>query len=195
MKQPVVRASPPRQLSLREWAHLPDDVRGEWVAGALVEEEMPNRAHERAVSWLIIWLGTWLLRRGGEITGSESKFAVSARQGRKPDATVYLPGSKRPKANERLITLAPDIAIEVITPTPRDTRRDRIDKAREYAKFGVRWYWLVDPAVRTIEIFERDTKGRYAQVAAGSDGKLKVPGCSGLTLELAALWRYVEAGE
>lgn len=182
-------------LSLKEWADLPDEVPGELADGVLVEEEMPNRAHERVVSWLIIHLGNWLLARAGEVTGSESKYAVGPRQGRKPDVSVFLPGRQRPKASERLITLAPDIAIEVITPTPRDTRRDRIDKAREYAKFGVRWYWLVDPAVRTVEIFERDAKGRYVQVAAASEGKIKVPGCRGLALELDALWRYVGSCE
>jgi Uma2 family endonuclease len=84
-----------------------------------------------------------------------------------------------------------DIAVEVITPTPRDTRRDRIDKAHEYARFGVRWYWLVDPAMGTLEIFELGTRGRYELAAAASAGRVRVPGCRGLVLDLDALWRKV----
>jgi Uma2 family endonuclease len=180
---------------MREWAELPDEVTGEWVEGRLEEEEMPTEAHELAVSWLVIMLGNWLLSRGGRVKASESKYAATARRGRKPDVSAYLPGSPRPGGAERLISLPPDIIIEVITPTPRDERRDRIDKAREYARFGVRWYWLVNPAIRSTEIFELDSKRRYVSAVSASGGRTKVSGCRGLTLDLDALWRYVGSTE
>lgn len=178
------------QLTLREWAELPEDVEGELIDGRLEEEEVANRAHERIVAWLIWRLMSWLGERNGDIVGSDHKYGVAPRRGRKPDITVFLPGRPRLAGSDRLTLVAPDIAIEVITPTPRDTARDRIEKAREYARFGVRWYWLVDPAMRTFEIFELVPKARYDRVAAASGGKLTVPGCRGLKLDLAALWRY-----
>lgn len=185
------RTSGPRTLTLKEWSELPEEVSGEWVDGVLEEEEMPNVFHELAVMWLGARLLMALERRGGLVLGSDHKYAVGARRGRKPDLAVFLPGRPRPRGRDRLTSIAPDIAVEVITPTPRDARRDRLTKAREYARFGVRWYWLLDPAVRSFEIFERDAKGRYAQAAVASDGKLKVPGVRGLTLDLDALWRYL----
>jgi Uma2 family endonuclease len=189
------RVTPQRHMTLREWAGLPDDVSGELVNGVLEEEEMASEAHELVVMWLGARLLAWLESRGGRVTGSESKYAVRSGKGRKPDLSVFLPGRERPKGHEKLISLAPDIAIEVITPTPRDERRDRIEKAAEYARFGVRWYWLVNPAVRTVELFELDAKGRYAMAGGAGTGRLKVPGCKGLTLDLDALWRYVDSSD
>jgi Uma2 family endonuclease len=179
------------QLTLKEWAQLADEIEGELVDGRLEQEEVSNTAHERVVAWLIWRLMTWVGGRGGEVTGSDRKYAVSARRGRKPDVSVFLPGRPRLAAADRLTAVPPDIAVEVITPTPRDTARDRIDKAREYARFGVRWYWLVDPAMRTFEVYELASKATYVRTAAGSGGRLSVPGCRGLKLDLDALWRYV----
>jgi Uma2 family endonuclease len=92
-----------------------------------------------------------------------------------------------------LITVPPDIAVEVITPTPRDARRDRVEKPNEYAEFGVRFYWLVDPELRTVEIYELGSDGRYTRAWAASDGTTtNVPGCDGLLMNLDALWARVD---
>src|SRR3954451_3568457 len=82
-------------LTLKEWADLPDDVAGELVDGRLVEEEMPTRGHERAVAWLCTRLLEYLEPRGGEVLGSEHKYGVGARRGRKPDLSVVFPGGPR----------------------------------------------------------------------------------------------------
>lgn len=183
-----VEPSPAASMTLEEWADLPEDEEGELVDGQLVEEEMGSPVHELIVMWLAQLLYGWVRPRGGIVFGSESKYAVKARRGRKPDLSLYLPGSVRP-ARLGVIRVTPDILIEVVSPSPRDIRRDRIEKLNDYAAFGVRWYWIVDPQVRTFEIFELGADRRYARALGVSEGAIEaVPGCEGLTLDVDALW-------
>lgn len=178
------------EMSLDEWAAMDEDEEGELVDGILVEEEMPSASHEVIVTWLARVFGNWLAGRGGFVLGSEAKFAVAPRRGRKPDLTVYLPGRK-PEAHG-VIRAPPDIAIEVVSPTPRDERRDRIEKVADYARFGVRWYWLVDPSFRTLEVLERGADGRYVHAAAATDAPLTPPGCDDLIADVPGLWAEID---
>jgi Uma2 family endonuclease len=86
----------------------------------------------------------------------------------------------------------PDILVEVISPDPRDRRRDRIQKLNEYAAFGVRWYWLVDTEARTLEILKLGEDGRYIHTLDAAGGTIDVPGCDSLTLDLDALWHELD---
>ena len=129
------------------------------------------------------------------MAGSDAKFAVVSGRGRKPDLTGYLPGSRRPPARG-LIRVPPDIAIEVVSPTPRDSRRDRVEKMADYAAFGVDWYWLLDPQLRSLEVLQLDPQGRYLHVLGAGTGMLEtIPGCEGLTLDLDALWAAIDSLE
>ncbi|MEM1416779.1 MAG: Uma2 family endonuclease, partial [Myxococcota bacterium] len=179
------------RMTLDEWGALDEDVPGELVDGVLVEEEMPGFGHEACVSWLLRVLGAWLAGRGF-VFGSEAKFGVGERRGRKPDVSVYLPGRPLPGVRDGVTRRPPSIAVEVLSPRPRDQRRDRVDKLAEYARFGVDGYWILDPELRTLEVLERNGEGRYVHVLGASAGAHEVPGCAGLVLDLDALWAELD---
>lgn len=184
--------SPRLAMSIEEWAAMPEDEPGELVDGYLQEEEMPGLLHEIVMAWLLSVLRTWTAPRGGLVFGSEAKFAVAARRGRKPDLTMYLPGHP-PLPRYGAVRVPPDVAVEIVTPTPRDVRRDRVEKFDDYAAFGIRYYWIVDPEQQTLEIFELGGDGRYVRALGASEGTLTtVPGCESLTLALDELWREAE---
>lgn len=110
-----------------------------------------------------------------------------------PDIVVYFAGAARPEARG-LVTVPPTLVVEVVTDTPRDERRDRIEKLAEYATAGARFYWLVDPALRSFEILELGPDGRYVHAAAVTGGVMDpIPGCPGLRIDVEALWAEVDA--
>lgn len=183
---------PPRPpMTLEEWADMEEDEPGELVDGQLVEDEMPEPDHEVIVSWLIEALRRWVIARGGFVFGSELKIAVSPRRGRKPDVSVYLPGGPFPRRHG-LVRVPPAIMVEVISAAPRDARRDRIEKADDYSAFGVRYYWLIDPRARILEIFALNAERQYTRVTAAAEGTIEVPGCPEMKLDLDAMWAEVD---
>jgi len=120
--------------------------------------------------------------------GSELKIVTTSGRGRKADAVVLLPETKPPPRSGPLRD-PPDIFIEVVTPTPRDERRDRVEKMSEYAEFGVRYYWLVDPTLRAFEVFGLTSQRTYERLVGVTGGRIEnVPGCPDLCIDLDALW-------
>lgn len=183
-----------KPMTLSEWATLDEDIEGELVDGMLEEEEMPSFLHEIVVAWLIRTLGGWASRRRALVAASEAKIAVGARRGRKPDLSLYLAGAA-PSLSDALVRVAPHLVVEVASPRARDVRRDRVEKPADYARAGVRYYWILDPQLRSLEVFELGRDGRYAVALTASQGRLRAPGCPGLVVDLDALWKEVDAAE
>lgn len=181
-----------RQMTIAEWEALPEEEDGELVDGMLVEEELGSFPHDIAVAWLIGLLRPWIRGRGC-VVASEAKYVLSPNRGRKPDVSVYLTRAKLPP-RQGAAHHPPDVVIEVVSPSPRDVRRDRVEKRDEYAAFGVRYYWMLDPQVRTFEIYELAENGKYLSMLVATSGVLnEVPGCPGLSLDLDDLWTELDA--
>jgi Uma2 family endonuclease len=181
-----------RCMTVDEWFALGEHSRCELVDGFLVEEEVNGYVHEWAVAQLIRRIGNWAEHHGALVAGSSVGFATRADRGRCPDIDVYLAGAKRPPPTG-VVRVPPSIMVEVVTPFPRDQRRDRIEEVQDYAAFGVRWYWLVDPQLRSFEILELGADGRYAHAVGVVEGRVAPPGCDGLEIDVDALWREVDA--
>ena len=187
-------AHPPTPMTLEEWADLDEGDPRELVDGFLEDAEVPDTAHEIIIPHLTRILGNWGATKGAFVLGSGAKYAVAARRGRMPDFSVFLPGDARPVGVQKLVRMPPSILCEVVTATARDERRDRVEKLAEYAAFGARWYWIVDPDLRSFQILERDAAGRYAFVVNATEGTIDpVPGCDGLVIDVSALWKVVDA--
>jgi Uma2 family endonuclease len=179
-------------MTIDEWSALPEDEPGELVDGVIVEDEVTSWIHETVVTFFIEVFRAWARPRGGFVAGSDVKLAVSPGRGRKPDVAVVLPGSPKPPGRASLLTSPPDLVVEVVSDRPRDARRDRVEKLVEYAAFGVRYYWIIDPQLRTVEVYELEEARRYARALSATGGVLReIPGCPDLVVDLDVLWADV----
>jgi Uma2 family endonuclease len=177
-------------VTIDDWAALDEDDAREFVDGVLEEAEVPSVLHEVIVTWLHLLLGPYFRARGG-ITLGAVKLAIQARRGRIPDLACYAAATRLPL--EGVVTVPPDVVIEVVSSSPEDERRDRIAKPQDYAELGARHYWIVDPWLRSIELFELDGQGRYVRLLAATAGVLEqIPGLPDLRLDVDAMWGEIE---
>lgn len=82
--------------------------------------------------------------------------------------------------------LAPDWACEVVSPSTG--RLDRIRKMPKYAAAEVRHLWLVDPILRTLEIYRLES-GRWLFIDGHADDDVvRAEPFDAIEIRLASLW-------
>ncbi|MCX7089571.1 MAG: Uma2 family endonuclease [Methylococcales bacterium] len=82
--------------------------------------------------------------------------------------------------------LAPDWVCEVLS--PGTARQDRALKMPLYARHGVQHIWLVDPLLRTLEVFENTAAGWLLLQVLENDNAVSLPPFEAISFSLAALW-------
>ncbi len=89
-------------------------------------------------------------------------------------------------ADMAFFTVVPDWVCEVLSPSTAAI--DRVQKARIYARGGVRWRWTIDPVGKTLEADEL-REGRWSSLGVWGPGeKPRVPPFDAIELELDAWW-------
>lgn len=152
-----------------EWTHdlvdsLPEgNLRYELLDGMLLVSPAPRLRHQVAVGELHV-----LLRAACPadhiVLFAPVDWRPDGRTSLEPDLLVV----RRDRLGEKNIIDVLTIAVEVLSPS--SVRIDRLLKSARYAEGGISQYWIVDPAVPSVEIYDlRD--GVYQLTASGRDSE------------------------
>jgi Uma2 family endonuclease len=148
-------AGPRRSWTFAEYCALPDDgLRYEVLDGELVVVPSPNIRHQRLLLELAIRLRTWLDAHGkGEVLIAPLDVRLHERTVCQPDLLV-IGTNDLARQPEGFVDGPPRLVCEILSPSTRG--RDLIRKRSLYARFGVPWYWVVDPDGRSFEELQLD---------------------------------------
>ena len=103
---------------------------------------------------------------------------------------VFIAGGRTNIVGEKNIEGAPDLVVEILSPIT--AYYDLKPKFRNYEKYGVREYWIVDPEGRSVEIFVlKDARFLPSQRIRGS-GVVESKILAGFTVTLEQIFRRHE---
>ena len=174
-------------LTYRDYAAFPDDGRQyEIHDGELSVTPAPGTAHQRISRTLLVALHLHVSARGlGEVFSAPIDLILSDGAIVQPDI-VFVAVDRSSVISTRGIEGPPTLALEILSPYSRTIDRQR--KMRLYARYGVPYYWIVDPEARRVEAYVL-VDGRYALATSGSDGEtFHAEPLPKLELALASLW-------
>jgi len=154
------------------------DAKAELVRGELRVTPPAGGPHNTAATNLILLLGPHVRQRGlGRVfvDGIGYELLRLPRTVRVPDGS-FVRADRLPEAGigPGLLKLAPDLAIEVLSPT--ETASELEEKLDDYLVSGTPLIWVVDPARRTVMIVSADAPVRWLREGDTLDGGGVIPG-------------------
>jgi Uma2 family endonuclease len=156
-------------ISIAEFDRLepPDELRYELDEGELIEMVKPRyQPHNRIVMKITRALLAYLDKNPiGEVLTSDNLFVLGPNTKRIPDLSFMTMKRLRQIKPDTDIEGAPDLAIEVLSPSDTATAMRR--KVKQYFAAGSRAVWLVYPESREIEV--RESASGPARVLSESD--------------------------
>ena len=144
--------------------------------------------HASVQQFLITTLSNYVsARKSGVVLGENAAYRLNDDNVYQPDVS-FLSNARLYLAGEVYVQGAPDLAVEIISPSSR--RYDAFEKRINYARAGVREYWLVDPIERSVAIYTLE--GDQFVRAPQPDNQLHSHVLAGYWLQLD--WIFPPAG-
>ena len=145
------------KVTPEEFERLPDNEQYELVDGHLVERREMGTEAAYVGKRVATQLDLFERENGGVAFGDGTPFKAFGPDGRdvrKPDAAYVAPGRLvvLPEGN---CDLAPDLAVEVVSPSDNVYKVNR--KIRQYLEGGVRAVWLITPPSRQVREIRLDS--------------------------------------
>jgi Uma2 family endonuclease len=180
-------------LTLEALEQLPEDERGEVIRGEMLPVSPTGVDHSDVAGDLVILLKPWVRSRGLGFVGGEAGFVLSHDPliVLSPDvAFVRAENVPAGKQRQRFFNCAPDLAIEVVSPS--ETSPEIHDKVLLYLDAGTPLVWVVHPQRRTVTVYASDRTARIFTEEETVGGADVLPG---LALPVADIFASIPTDE
>jgi Uma2 family endonuclease len=150
----IAKLFPPQgRWSEADYLELTSHCRGmvEFVEGTVEVLEVPTEAHQLIVQYLFLTLHSFVAPRElGTTVLAPFRIRTTENRFREPDLALLLAERRELRGND--YWSGADLVVEVVSDDPKGRRRDLETKREEYARAGVREYWIVDPSKRLFTV-------------------------------------------
>jgi Uma2 family endonuclease len=145
-------------LTYEDYVLLPNDRnRYEILEGELSVTPAPSTKHQTTLANLFKRLAKHVDDHNlGKLFFAPIDLILDPTSVLQPDL-LFVSKARQQIITERAIEGAPDLVVEIISPTT--SRNDRVTKAQIYARHAVPAYWIVDPQEETVEIYLLEGSG------------------------------------
>jgi Uma2 family endonuclease len=178
-----------RKATYADLEAVPAHLVAEIIDGELITHPRPSPRHSATASALGAELtgpfqkgqsgpGGWVFFVEPEVSFGE-QFLVPDLAGWRRERLLEYPDTN-------YFTVSPDWVCEVLSRSTE--KRDRTVKMRIYAEARVPHFWLIDPRLQILEVFELN-EGRWLKVGAwNSADAVRAPPFDSVSISLADLW-------
>lgn len=177
------------KFTYEDYLLFPEDGRRhELIDGERFMTPSPSTRHQRISHNLDCFLGVHVRSaKAGQLFHAPMDVVLSDLDVVQPDL-LFVSSERAAIVAEKNIQGPPDLVIEIISETTRKT--DETVKRKLYERYGVREYWIVDPALETMAVYRPGDGGyvRAAELSLEAGHAVETPLLPGLTLRLSDIF-------
>ena len=149
----TITIQPPR--TIREvWENLPEGSLAQIIENQLIMSPPPLEIHQKVLMDIVLQIGDFIKKNSlGMLRSAPYGVYLDEENILEPDIS-FIRKENLHKIKENGLHGAPDLVIEILSPST--AQYDKNQKKKAYEHSGVQEYWIVDPG-------NRKTKGYYLE--------------------------------
>ena len=140
-----------------------EHVDAEWSDGEVILMPPVSDEHNDLDTWLTALVRMFAESRSAGIVRNNMFVRFARRRRRRVPDLMFIAAAHAERVTPACVDGPPDLIIEIVSPDSRN--RDRREKFFDCEASGVREYWIVDPLMRTVDLYVLTGK-KYRAVEA-----------------------------
>jgi Uma2 family endonuclease len=166
-------------------ALIREDQKADLIDGVIYMASPANTDANDLFCWLLTIMNVYAEeKRLGHFFGSRVACRLDDHNAPEPDI-LFVREEHSDRIHRGGVEGAPDLVIEIVSPD--SVERDYEKKRKQYQRFKVPEYWIIDEKEKSVLLLRRNRHGRYQEIPPRR-GIFRSEGLTGFWLDPSWLW-------